>query len=228
MLEHTFMQVDVLTEAADVDVEVLGLPDGEEVPSAIAEVAGAGDVKTAFKKTTLLRPSGSERLLVVGLGKREDLSAERLRVAAAVALKQARALDASSLAWALPESSSSVELPVAAAAIVEGTILASYRFDRFHTSDEDEPKPPEIERLALLAPEGADAEAIAAEVRFARTAADGANRARELQDLPANILNPTYLADRARQIAVAFEPVSVRRDRSCRDAGGRAWAASSP
>ena len=69
----------------EADLEVLGLPDGEDVPAGIAEVPGAGDVRTAFKKTTLLRPSDNERLLVIGLGKREELTAERLRVAAAVA-----------------------------------------------------------------------------------------------------------------------------------------------
>ena len=209
MLEHPLMQVDVLTGAIEADLEVLGLPDGEDVPAGIAEVPGAGDVRTAFKKTTLLRPSDNERLLVIGLGKREELTAERLRVAATVALKQAQSLEARSIAWALPESSSSVELPAAAAAIVDGTILASYRFDRFHTSTEDDPEPAAVERLILLAPEGADADALTAEARFAGAGADGANRARELQDLPANILNPTYLADRARQISVAFEPVSV-------------------
>ncbi len=208
MLEHPLMQVDVLTGAVEADLEVLGLPDGESVPAAIAEVPGANDVKTAFKKTTLLRPSPAERLLVVGLGKREELTPERLRVAATVALRQAQAVDASSVAWALPEGSDHIELHQAAAAIVEGTILASYRFERFHTAD-DEAKPGAVERLALVASEGADADALAAEARFARASAVGANRARELQDLPANILNPTYLADRARQIAVAFEPVAV-------------------
>jgi leucyl aminopeptidase len=202
------MQVDVLTEAAQADLEVIGLPEGEDLPPSLADVAGAGDVKTAFKRATLLRPSADERILVVGLGKREELTAERLRVAAAVALKQAQALEAASLAWALPESSTSVELPVAAGAIVEGTILASYRFDRFHTSD-DEPTPGAPERLALLVSEGADSDAVASEARFARAAAEGANRARELQDLPANVVNPTYLAERARQISAAFEPVSA-------------------
>jgi leucyl aminopeptidase len=203
------MQVDVISGAVEADLEVLGLPDGVEIPAGLADVPGASDVKTAFKKTTLLRPSDSERLLVVGLGKRDELTAERLRVAAAAAFNQAYALDVSSIAWALPESSGQVELTAAVAAIVEGTILASYRFDRFHTTDEDEAKTAGIDRLALVASEGADTDALAAEARFARTAADGANRARELQDLPANILNPTYLADRARQISIAFEPVSV-------------------
>ncbi len=92
-------------------------------------------------------------------------------MAAAAAFKQAHALDVSSIAWALPESSGQVELTAAVAAIVEGTILASYRFDRFHTTDEDDAKTAGIDRLALVASEGADTDALAAEARFARTAA---------------------------------------------------------
>ena len=43
-------------------------------------------------------------MLVVGLGKREELDAERLAVAAALAAKEAGRLEATSLAWLLPES----------------------------------------------------------------------------------------------------------------------------
>jgi leucyl aminopeptidase len=209
MLEHRLMQVDVLSGAPKADLEILGLCEGEDLPSELADVPGAAEAKTAFRKATLLRPDASRKVLVLGLGKPEELTAERLRVAAAVALKQAQSLEAGSIAWALPRDASAVGLPDAAGAIVEGTILASYRFDRFHTEDADEPQPKGPDSLALLAPEGSDTDALAAAARFSRASADGANRARELQDLPANIVNPTYLAERARQISVAFEPVSV-------------------
>jgi leucyl aminopeptidase len=43
----------------------------------------------------------------------------------------------------------------------------------------------------------------------ARVAAQAANRARELQDLPSNVVTPSHLAERARQIAAAHEPVTV-------------------
>ena len=64
---------------------------------------GADDAKGGFKKLSLLRPDGSAPVLVVGLGKREEVDAERLRVAAALAAKEAGRLEASSIAWALPE-----------------------------------------------------------------------------------------------------------------------------
>ena len=44
---------------------------------------------------------------------------------------------------------------------------------------------------------------------IARVAAEAANRARDLQNMPANVADPAYLADRAREIAAAHASVEV-------------------
>ena len=86
-------------------------------------------------------------------------------------------------------------------------MLASYRFDRFKSRDPEDPAPPRLERLLLAA--GDDASAIAEAAEVARVASEAANRARELQNLPSNVVTPSYLADRAREIADAHEPVTA-------------------
>jgi leucyl aminopeptidase len=192
------MKVDVKQgEMAEVgtDLLVVGLAEGGELPAPIASAAGADDAPTGFKKTTLLRPDGFPPVLVVGLGESGELDAERLRVAAAVVAKEASRLRAGSLAWALPETDDSA---VAAEALVAGTILASYRFDRFKSGNGDES--PRLEALTLVGP--AELEG-AAEV--ARVAADAQNRARDLQNIPANVATPTFLAERAEEIAAGSE-----------------------
>ena len=192
----------------DADLHAMGLFDGEELREAYAGLPGAGDVKTAFKKLTLLRPERPERLLIVGLGKREDLDAERLRVAAALAVGRAGRYEARTIVWALPGEGADELAPEArAAALVEGAVLASYRFDRFKSRDPDDPSPPSVERLLLAG--GDHASAIAETAEVARIATEAANRARELQGLPSNVVTPGYLADRARQIADAHERVTV-------------------
>ena len=203
------MQIDV-TESplaeVDADLHVTGLCDGEELPEPIASAPGAGEVKTAFKKTATLRLEGGRPQLIVGLGKREELDAERLRVAAAIATKEAGRLDARRLAWAPPVATAAGGHGEVAAALVEGTVLASYRFDRFRSRDPEDPPPAAVEELILA---GADAAVIGADVEAARVASDAANRARELQSLPANVLKPEDLAERAREIASAHDSVSV-------------------
>jgi leucyl aminopeptidase len=192
----------------EADLHAIGLFDGDELRQAYRDLPGAHDVKTAFKQLTLLRPERPERLLVVGLGKREDLDAERLRVAAAMAVIEAARYEARTIAWALPEAANDHPAPEArAAAVVEGAVLASYRFDRFKSRDPEDPAPPRVERLLLAVDD--DASAIAETVEVARVASEAANRARELQVLPSNVVTPSYLADRALQIAGAHEPITA-------------------
>ena len=186
----------------DADVHVLPLADGESLPEQFASVAGAGDVKTGFGKITVLRPGEPERLLVIGLGKPADLDAEKARVAAALAARQTGAYDGRSIAW----SGCGDRLP--AASVVEGTVLASYRFDRYRSRDPEEPEPPRLEQLTLVLKSDADDE-LNASIRAAHAAAEGANRARELQNLPSNVMTPTALAERAEEIAAASGAVSV-------------------
>jgi len=190
-------------EAPQVDADLLavGLCEGEELPAEIAGARGAGDAKGDFKELATLHPERPARAVVVGLGKREELDAERLRVAAALVAKEAAKLKAASLAWAVPEGEDRAAL---AEGIVTGTILGAYRFDRFKSRKEDEPPATAPESLTLLGPGDLTSAADAA-----RICADAQNRARDLQSLPSNVATPTHLAERAEEIAAARDKVSA-------------------
>ena len=190
-------QVELAESGAD--LVVVGLFEDRELPGAIAAAPGAGEAKAGFKKLSLLRPQDFPPVLVVGLGERDELDAERLRVAAALAAKEAARLEVASIAWALPEGGDPAAL---AEALVTGTILASYRFDRFKSGDGDDS--PELQALTLAGP--AEAEQAA---EIARVAAEAQNRARDLQSTPANVATPTFLAERAEEIAAAHDALSV-------------------
>jgi leucyl aminopeptidase len=194
-----------LTEV-DADLVAIALCDGEALPQELANTPGAGDVKTGYRKTATLFPERPRRVVVVGLGKREDLDAERLRVAGALAAKEAATHSVTSLAWSPPETEHGPQ--AAAAALLEGAMLAAHRFDRFRSRDPEDPPPPELERLVLLANDG-DSDAVEREAQITRVAAEAANRARELQALPANIVNPVYLEARADEIAAVHDSVTT-------------------
>jgi leucyl aminopeptidase len=187
--------------AIDADLAVIGLVEGAELPEALAAARGAADAKGSFKALATLHPDTPARVLVIGLGKREELDAERLRRAAAVAAKEAGRLEAGSIAWALPQTGDDV---AAAEALVTGTILGSYRFDNFRSSTPDDLPPPRLESLALATPAAVEAAAEAA-----RVCAEAQNRARDLQSTPASVATPTYLAERAEEIAAGSEALSV-------------------
>jgi leucyl aminopeptidase len=189
------------------DLEAWGLVEEDELPDDLRSVAGAEDVRATFRKLTLLRPSDDRRVLAVGLGKREELGPERLRVAAALSVAEAGRYDARALGWAIPEGSHGSASGDLAAALVEGVVLASFRFDRFKSRDPDDPPPTKIDRLVITA--AGHTEETARPVDVARIAAEAANRARELQALPSNVVTPTYLADRAREIAAGHDAVTA-------------------
>ncbi len=182
------------------DLLCLGLFEGEELPEPFRTAPGASDARSGFRKTAIVRPERPERTLVIGLGDRDEFDPERARVAAALAARQAASYEARQIAWSLPAAGNATEI---AAALVEGTILASYRFDRYKTDDDDSPPP--VELLVLHAADGD----LAAAAETARVAAEAANRARDLQNLPSNVLTPSYLAERASEIAASHDKVEV-------------------
>jgi leucyl aminopeptidase len=203
-IDSPALNVDVKQlEIGEVDAELLavGLFEGEELPEPIAGAPGSGDAKGAFKKLARAYPEGATRAIVIGLGKADDFDAERARVAAAIVAKEAGRLEASSLAWLLPASRQDGAI---AEGLVTGTVLGSYRFDRFISKDPDDPLPPAIDSLTLLG-----SEALVGAAQAALACAEAQNRARDLQSLPSNVATPTYLAECAEEIAAGSEALSA-------------------
>ncbi len=183
------------------DLLAVGLFEGAELPAQLAGAPGASEVKAGFRKLSHLHPAQPGRTIVVGLGTRSEMDAERARVAAALVAKQAAELEAQTLAWLLPDGGEDEET---ATALVTGTVLGAYRFDRFRSGDPDDPPPPAIESLTLLGPIG-----VAAAAEAARVCAEAQNRARDLQSLPSNVATPSFLGRHAREIASAHPSVST-------------------
>jgi leucyl aminopeptidase len=191
-------------ELGEVEADLLALALSEDgsLPAELAEVAGAAAAKGSYKRLSPVFPGAGARVVAAGVGKAGDLSAERLRVVAALVAGEATKLEATALAWVLPEG---IDAAVAAEAIVTGTVLGPYRYDRFLARDPDEPSPPPaIESLTLVGP--ADA---AEAARAAGIVAAAVNRARDLQSTPANFATPTYLGERAEEIAAAHDSVTA-------------------
>jgi leucyl aminopeptidase len=175
--------------------------EGDDLPEPLAGAPGSEDAKASYKKATLVHPGTPRRALVVGLGDRGDFTPERARVAAAIAARTAASMDSSSLALSGPDGDDPASV---ATAMVEGAILASYRFDRFKSKpDEDEEDSKALDELTVIAGGG-----LAEAVEAARIGAEAENFARELQDLPSNVVTPSYLAGRANAIAEEHDSVT--------------------
>jgi leucyl aminopeptidase len=193
------------------DTLCVGLFEDEGAPQAIddelggrlARLVDSGEAKAGFRKTAVIHPEGAigaARVVTVGLGKRDEFDAERARIAAAVALRRASDATARAIAWAVPEKTDQAAI---GGAIVEGTLLASYKFDRYKTGDgqnRDE-GPDELEVVSD--------DDLAQVVEDTGVVVECQNSMRDLQNLPSNELTPSALADHARARAAEVDGLEV-------------------
>lgn len=190
----------------------------DALAGAIAELIASGDLTGKAGEVGLFYPRGAipaTRVLVVGLGKRNEFDLEGVRRAAAAAIKRARDLHANHVATIVHGAGiAGLEAKAAAQAAVEGSLLALYEYDAPKQREEE---PHEIASLTIVEfAEGKLAE-IQAGVDTAVAIANGVTLARDLVNMPPNVATPTKLAQTARQIGEEHTMnVTV---------GGRKWAA---
>jgi leucyl aminopeptidase len=186
----------------DADTVVVGVFEGEDVAhdtsgGELQALLDSGEARRKFRKLALARADG-KRWLVVGLGARDEFDAERARVAAAVAHGRAGELGTVALCWEVPHHVGEEVV----AGLVEGTLLAAYRFDRYKHDAEGSNR--RVRRLLVSAHHD-----VAAPVARAAVLASAQNDARDLQNAPANDLTPGALSDVARELAAEIDGLSV-------------------
>ncbi|HUA74517.1 MAG TPA: leucyl aminopeptidase [Solirubrobacteraceae bacterium] len=202
------MQVSATTASAgsaDADTIVLGLFEGEDAPEGAPqearELVASGEARGALKALALAHADG-KRWLLAGLGKREALTPERARVVASAVRERARELSAKALCWQAPLDGDAA----VAGALVEGTMLADYRFERHKSAPAQDPgaAPKTLDRLILAA--SAD---LGETAREAALVGEAVNAARDLQNRPGNDLTPSALAAYAQSLAGEIEGLSA-------------------
>ncbi len=174
---------------------------------AISRVLQSGDFSGRKEDTLLLYPPsgtpGIERVLLVGVGKREEHTVERLRRVVGVAVRQAEKLNISDLAVSVGHVhhlSEGMGDYFAGLAAVQAAVLASWNFREMKSQpDEDEPRG-ELASLTLIAHTEREQREFERACRQGGITARAENLARELQTRPGNVVTPTYLGERAQQI----------------------------
>lgn len=192
--------------------------DSEPMPALLTTsdvVAGAagrflrgGEFKAGVGDTLLIHaPTGlkAERLLIVGLGKANKLSPDQVRKGAGAAVRFAKPREFRELAVAFPEDKALSdehldELPCkqTARALTEGAELADPDYDTYKSDRKDR----SIVSLLVVAAEAERSaqEEVRAGFEEGRIVGAAQNFARALVNEPGNVLTPTVLGERARQM----------------------------
>ncbi|MDR1275281.1 MAG: leucyl aminopeptidase [Candidatus Accumulibacter sp.] len=161
-----------------------------------------GDMDGKLGSTLFLREIPAfkaERLLLVGLGRKNDFGEKEFMAAIRNAVKALGASGAKEASFALtgfPLGKRSSAWKIRQAVINISDAL--YRFDQFRKNAADAPA---FKKLSFLAPPSDDAKKLGDALAQGQAIADGVAFARTLGNLPGNVCTPTYLAETALRLA---------------------------
>jgi len=178
--------------ATGADTVVVGVFEGEDVAhdlpgGELGALLTSGEARRDFKRLAVMHAEGV-RIILIGLGKRDEFGGEPARIAAAVAHCRAHELGAATVCWEVPHHVGNEVV----AGLVQGTLLRAYRFERYKPSEDSR----RVQRLLVSAHHD-----VSEPARVAAILARAQNRARDLGNTPGNDLPPAALAAYAEEVA---------------------------
>jgi len=183
------------------DALALPLTEDDRTPHAdgdlatqLQQLAEDGELSGELGRTVVLHTDGTatpRRVVVAGLGKREEVDADAVRTAAAAVTRRLRDVGGT-LAWTL-DASLPVPVDEQARAVVEGAVLGAYSPARWKT---EQKAGKGIDKIVLYGDNG-----IGDTAARAATVSKWVNWARDLANSPPNELTPEDLAQRAAALA---------------------------
>ena len=159
------------------------------------------EFKGASKQLLLLHTDSklpAARILLVGLGKRREFNAETLRRAMGLATKKLRSAGLDRAAVQVRADLDGCSALDAARILTEAALLASYEFTQFKVPDDNAT---ELKSITLCAPTGTDLRVARQIIARAVIIVDATNYAREIGNLPGNVVFPSVIAHYARKLA---------------------------
>jgi leucyl aminopeptidase len=174
-------------------------PPGAAAADQVKELYDSGEFSgKALEIAILHRPGGlkAKRLVLAGGGKRDKFDAGELRKLIGAVVRALKPKGVHSIALVLDEAWRSDDF---AAAAVEGAILADLENDRYKTDPKKKEK--HVDSFSVLVDQNAGWQTA---VDRGRILAEAQNFSRDLANEPANVLTPTLLAERAKQMASEF------------------------
>jgi len=176
------------------------LTSDEAVQAAATAVLSTGEYKAGVNETILLHaPAGlaAKRLLILGLGKQAKVTLHSVRNAAGTAVRYTKPRGIRELVLALPENFSESLPDAVAMAIAEGAIVGDFDSDTYRSDRKDL----SIHSFTLAAPNAADQAALQSAFNEGLVIGESQNFARTLVNEPGNILTPSAMGKRARDMA---------------------------
>jgi leucyl aminopeptidase len=178
----------------------------------VSEIIRRGDMEGKLGSTLLLhnvRGTLADRVLLVGLGKERDFRDKEFRAAVRAAVKLLNETGSYEAVVYLTEEKvkrREVGWRVEHAVIV--AMEAVYRFEHMKSQPTEVRRP--LRKLTLSVPQRSDLAAGERAAARGLAISHGMDLARDLGNLPGNVCTPTYLGERALQLARDFPELTVK------------------
>ncbi len=155
-----------------------------------------GSIVEAFPTGSSGKKAACSRVIIVGLGKKNECTSEVIRNAAGAVGRRLAAIKATAamLDFAHTAGEANCDAQTFGRALGEGLGLIGWTCDQFHGKAGNLP-----ERVALKV--GCDDKAMARGIRYGLGMAQGSNLARTLSQTPPNVATTTWMAAQARKLA---------------------------
>ncbi|MFH1826729.1 MAG: leucyl aminopeptidase [bacterium] len=174
----------------------------QKLKGAIKGLIKSGEITGKLGEVNLVHTQGkmtATQVLVVGLGKSADFELDKARIAAGAAIAEAKKIKAKKVATVVHGAGAGgLKLPVAAQALVEGSLIGAYRYQGYATVKDDSFFA--VEELILVEVARSKIMDISRGVKAGQIIAESVNNARDLVNGPANRITPGYLAARAKKV----------------------------
>jgi leucyl aminopeptidase len=169
---------------------------------AISQLIGQGEIKGKLNEVTIVHSLGklpAARVVVVGLGKKEELSLDRVRMAAGEACRLLQQREISHVATvALGAEVAGIGLDGAAQVVTEGALLGVYSFRRHMTKEAEHG---ELKRLTIVEADKTKLPILQQGSDKGRVLAEATKLARDMVNEPANYMTPSHMAETAASLA---------------------------
>jgi leucyl aminopeptidase len=170
---------------------------------AISQLVKQGDIKGKLNEITLLHSPGklpSGRIVITGLGKKSELTLDKLRGAVGETCRYLRQKSVDRIASGLQGAGvNGIKTEDAVQAITEGAILGLYAFRRHMTKKKNDYT--EVKEFALV---GREEKIMTPAVTRAKVIAEAVNWARDMVNEPSNFMTPADMAEAARKIGADY------------------------
>ena len=205
-----------------VDLLVIGVREGEgekALKGHLQTVAKEDHFKGKLGEAMVVRGDQSvkaKRVLLLGLGKKEDLTSESVREAAACMMNEAERLGVKTVVAALFDQKLSAK--TVAKSMVEGARLAAYKFDAYKKKKNK----PSVQAFTIVAPDARSVAQTMAGVTVGELGVEGTLLARDLVNQPAAHTHPAELVNIAQGIVKASKgkiKMKVMDKAACEKAG---------